>query len=149
MSICIAGAAVETTSLSFEVNCGKPEVTLCPRCSSKLRKLPDGSMLCWKCELHRKPADRILVRSNTKFWVIKRNLGRVPPGSEVEVCTCNELSGIFGTFKENIDWTLKSKTGFVIATSRDIEDLAILIVENEWYIQGPEQLLVAIDLLSG
>ena len=105
-------------------------------------------MLCWKCELHRKPADRILVRQDTKFWVLKRNIGRVPPGSEVEVCTCNELSGVFGTFKEKIDWTLKSKTGFVIATSLDIDDLAIMIVENEWYVQGPESLLATLSLLT-
>jgi len=105
-------------------------------------------MLCWKCELHRKPADRILIRPDTKFWVLKRNVARVPSGSEVEICTCNELSGIFGTFKEKIDWALRSKTGFIIATSRDVEDLAIMIVENEWYAQGPESLLITLSLLA-
>lgn len=145
---CTAGVVVETISKNCETSCDKLEGVRCPRCSSKLRKLPDGSMLCWKCELHRKPADRILVRQDTKFWVLKRNIGRVPPGSEVEVCTCNELSGVFGTFKEKIDWTLKSKTGFVIATSLDIDDLAIMIVENEWYVQGPESLLATLSLLT-
>ena len=139
---------METISKSSESSCDKLEDTYCPRCNSKLRKLPDGSMLCWKCELHRRPADRILVRQDTKFWVIKRNLTRVPSGSEVEVSTHNEISGVFGTFKEKTDWILKSKTGFVIATSLDIEDLAILIVENEWYVQGPELLLVALNVLA-
>ncbi len=105
-------------------------------------------MLCWKCELHRKPADRILIRPDTKFWVLKRNLDRVPPGSEVEIYVCgHELTGAFGTFKESRDLALKSKTGFVIATSRDIEDLALLVVENDWYAEGPESLLAAISIL--
>jgi hypothetical protein len=75
----------------------------------------------------------------------------VPPGSEVEVCPCGaKLLGTYGVFKDDaIDLSLKSKTGFVVATSTDIEDLAILIVENEWYAEGPEPLLAAIEMLSG
>jgi hypothetical protein len=106
-------------------------------------------MLCWKCELHRKPADKVLVRPDTQHWIIKRNLARVSPGSEVEIHTCGYvLSGAFGAFKGSVDLALKSKTGFVIATSKDIEDLALLIVENDWYAEGPESLLAAIDILS-
>lgn len=90
------------------------------------------------------------MRSSTQFWVINRNVTRVPPGSEVEVCGCNnQFSGIFGAFKDQTQGlALRSKTGFVIATSLDIEDLAILIVENEWYVQGPESLLATLDLLT-
>lgn len=78
-------------------------------------------------------------------------MNRVPPGSEVEICECNVgLSGEYGRFKgEKIDLALRSKTGFILATSTDIEDLAILVVENEWYAQGPERLLAAIDVLNG
>lgn len=125
---------------------------ICPRClNAKLRELPDESFLCWKCELLRRPTDRVLVRPATRYWVLKRNLSRVPPGSEVEIYTCNVgLSGEYGTFKgEKVDLALRSKTGFIIATSTDIEDLAIMVVENDWYAQGPEQLLTAIDILNG
>ena len=124
---------------------------ICPRCcSAKLRKMPDGSLLCWQCELRRRPEDRVLVRPATRHWILKRNLQRVPPGSEVEIYTCNVgLSGTYGRFKgETVDLALRSKTGFIIATSTDIEDLAILVVENEWYAQGPEPLLAAMDLLN-
>ena len=123
---------------------------ICPRCQSKLRVLPDTSLFCWKCELHRKPTDRVLLRPDTQYWVVKRNLNRVPPGSEVEVVGCNsQLVGTFGTFDDRTgDFAIRSKTGFVVATSRDIEDLAILIVENEWYVQGPEQLLKILDILA-
>lgn len=94
--------------------------------------------------------DRVLVRPKSQFWVIKRNVARVPPGSEVEIFNCNsQLTGILGTFKEEgQSLALRSKTGFIIATSTDIEDLAILIVENDWYAEGPESLLAAIDVLA-
>jgi len=111
-------------------------------------------MSCWKCKLHRKPTDSVLVRPDTNFRILKRNLSRVPAGSEVEIHTCNEvggaLSGIYGTFNDGkkSDWMLRSKTGFVVATSKDIEDLAILIFENEWYAQGPESLLDLLGLLA-
>jgi hypothetical protein len=91
----------------------------------------------------------VLLRPDTQFWIIKRNFSRVPPGSEVEICNSNSQLVTFGTFKGAVNLTLKSKTGFVIATSNDIEDLALLIVENEWYADGPEQLLAAIDVLTG
>ena len=94
--------------------------------------------------------DRVLARPDTQFWVIQRNVDRIPPGSEVEIIGCNgKLAGVFGTFKdEKQSLALKSKTGFIIATSLDVEDLAILIVENEWYVQGPESLLATLDLLA-
>lgn len=93
--------------------------------------------------------NKTLVRPDTQFWIIDRNFERVPPGSEVEICGNNQYSGIFGTFVDKTtNFTLKSKTGFVLATSNDIEDLAILIVENEWYAQGPEPLLKILDILS-
>jgi len=123
-------------------------VTACPRCGGVLRELEDKSSLCCRCELHRRQNDKVRIRTDTNFWVLKRNVARVPPGSEVEVNMCNETSGIYGTFKGSIDWILKSKTGFVIATSRDIEDIAILIFENEWYITGPESLLAILDILA-
>ena len=124
---------------------------ICPRClNAKLRELPGGTSLCWKCELKRKPKDRVLVRPATRHWILKRNIARVPPGSEVEIHTCSiKLSGDYGTFKGEVaDLALRSKTGFIIATSTDIEDLAILVVENDWYAQAPESLLAAIDLLT-
>lgn len=107
-------------------------------------------MHCWKCELHRRAADKVLIRADTRYWIIKRNLSRVPPGSEVEICPCNDqFSGIFGKFKgETCDYMLRSKTGFVIAMSTDVEDLAILISENEWYVEGPEELLDLLNLLA-
>ena len=90
------------------------------------------------------------MRSATRHWVLKRNLQRVPPGSEVEIYICNVgLSGIHGRFRgEVVDLALRSKTGFIIATSTDIEDLAILVVENDWYAQGPESLLTAMEVLQ-
>lgn len=92
--------------------------------------------------------NRTLIRSDTQFWVIKRNVDRVPRGSEVEICSCNDqLIGSFGMFKDDsAKMMLRSKTGFVVATSIDIEDLALLIVENEWYAAGPESLLTILDL---
>ena len=91
--------------------------------------------------------DRVLVRAASKYWVIKRNLDRVPPGSEVEIFPCGmQLAGSYGKFKEEkTDWGLRSKSGFVIATSTDLEDFAILITEHEWYAHGPEELLTSID----
>lgn len=92
--------------------------------------------------------NRTLIRSATQFWIIERNIDRVPCGSEVEVCSCNDqLIGSFGTFKDDsVKMMLRSKTGFVMATSTDIEDLALLIIENEWYVTGPESLLKILDI---
>jgi len=114
----------------------------CPRCQSNLYELPDKSFSCWKCELHRKPIDKIFIRTATKHYILKRNINRVPPGSEVEVVSTNTISD------DSLVLVLKSKTGLIISGSTDIEDLAILIVENEWYAHGPEPLLVAIDMLT-
>jgi hypothetical protein len=89
----------------------------------------------------------VLVRPDTKHWILKRNIDRVPPGSKVAVVGCNnQFTGIFGTFKgQKEDLALRSETGFIIAISQDIEDLAILISENDWYVDGPAilDLLVA------
>jgi hypothetical protein len=89
-----------------------------------------------------------LVRPETSFYIIERNIERVSPGSEVEIYSPNQLDGVFGTFKEKTTLILRSKSGFVIASSQDIEDLAILVVEYDWFANGPEILLKAMDVLS-
>jgi len=95
-----------------------------------------------------KPTNRQLVRPETSFYVIERNIARVPQGTEVEIYTPNQLSGTLGAFKEKTTIILRSKTGFVIASSQDIEDLALLIAEHNWYADGPELLLTAINIVA-
>jgi hypothetical protein len=67
----------------------------------------------------------------------------------VELIACGQqLQGIFGVFKNDAPSALRTTTGFIVAFSDDIEDLALLIVEREWYIAGPESILAAIGILE-
>lgn len=123
--------------------------TLCPRCSKKKLRLESGYWFCDACGLRRRPEDRQIMRLESNYVVLQRNLDRAPPGSEVELVDCGQkLQGTMGVFKNGrVTKALRTTSGFVVAFSDDIEDFALLIVEREWYIAGPEAILVAIDLL--
>jgi len=124
--------------------------TLCPRCSKKKLRLEDGYWFCDACGLRRRPEDRQIVRLASNYVVLRRNLGRAPPGSEVELVDCGQkLQGTMGVFQNGrITKALRTTSGFIVAFSDDIEDLALLVVECEWYIAGPESILEVISLLE-
>lgn len=123
---------------------------LCPRCAKKKLRLEDGYSVCDGCGLRRRPEDRQVVRSASNYVVLRRNLGRTPAGSEVELVDCGQkLQGTLGVFQNSkTTRALRTTAGFIVAFSDDIEDLALLIVEREWCIAGPEAILTAIDLLG-
>lgn len=122
---------------------------LCPRCSKKLR-LEARYSVCDACGLRRRPEDRQIMRLESSYVVLRRNIDRTPPGSEVELVDCGQkLQGTLGVFQNGrTTKALRTTAGFIVAFSDDIEDLALLIVEHEWYIAGPEAILAAIDLLG-
>jgi len=122
---------------------------LCPRCSKKLR-LEAGYSVCDACGLRRRPEDRQIVRLESNYMVLRRNLRRAPPGSEVELVDCGQkLQGTMGVFQNGrTTKALRTTSGFIVAFSDDIEDLALLVVECEWYIAGPESILEVISLLE-
>ena len=61
--------------------------------------------------------------------------------------TC--LEGQYGVFKLDADGFMlrAAQTGFIIASSDDMEDLAILVTEHEWRIEGPDDFIEAVGSL--
>ena len=105
---------------------------VCPRCNlNRLTENADGSQNCC-CGLRRRPPDKTMVRKDTNHYVLKRNIARTPPGSVVELVRCSDgYTGILGAFTGDADHAIRSG-GLIIAYSRDIEDLVILIFEHQW-----------------
>ena len=114
---------------------------LCPVCKiDRLTKAEDGFLNCPKCGLHRRAVDKILMCKETNFHVLNRNVQRSPEGTEVEVVETNPgLRGIYGQLKAaGPTYALRSLPGFIIALSRDKDDLILLVVECGWRIRDPE-----------
>lgn len=117
---------------------------LCPICTeNRLRKDSDGFLDCPRCGLRRRANDKICANEKSNFLILNRNVRKTSAGSEVEMFTAN--SSFLGADQgESVTIGLRSKTGLVIATSRDRDDLIILIAECDWRIQDPE-IAAAVD----
>ena len=114
---------------------------LCPSCrEGQLTKARNGALQCRMCGLNRRPNDKILVRKETNFFVLNRNIRRSPAGTTVEIIiTCHGLSGIYGTLKsEGPTYALRTEHGLIIAFSKDKDDLTMLIAEHRWRIEDTE-----------
>jgi len=74
---------------------------LCPMCKiDRLEKTEDGYLDCPKCGLRRRQNDKILMREESNFHILNRNVKRSPEGTEVEIVEANPgLHGIYGQLK--------------------------------------------------
>jgi hypothetical protein len=105
-----------------------------------MSKTKDGYRDCPKCGLHRRPDDNILMREDTNFRILNRNVARSPKGTEVEIVEASAgLKGTYGHLKtDGPVYALRSKPGFIIGTSRDEDDLILLIACHGWCIEDPD-----------
>jgi hypothetical protein len=120
---------------------------ICPNCpKSKLVADASGRLCCKQCGLRRHPDDTVIVREDTHFRFLKRNVNRTPSGSKVKIEQCGQMvTSIYGIAKadvHDIHYTLKSaEVDRCIAFSHDMEDLALFAVENNWWFDGPDDLI--------
>ncbi len=124
---------------------------LCPRCHRcVLTPCDDGFLSCAECGLRRRPQDRKLEREDTCFWTIGRNIQRTPTGLSMELDTCGQqLFGSEGVFEGGTNYMLRAvESKLVLATSYDLGDLAILIIEKGWMVSGPKTLLDLMDVIA-
>ncbi len=127
---------------------------ICPRCDkAKLVGVASGVRHCPKCGLRRRPDDRIVVRKDTNFRYLARNVDRTPTGSRVRIDQIGQLiTSIYGVVDadvHDITYVLKqSDSECCIAFSDDVEDLVLFLIEHDWWIDGPAELVELAELLN-
>jgi len=125
---------------------------MCPKCKiGVLEGDASDYRRCTQCGLLRRPDDRVVQRKSTNFFVLNRNIKRTPAGAKVELLEQRgDLSGIHGTFKfSNGSFHLRAvATGLIIGSSRDRDDLAVLVAEHDWQADGPDDFVSSIEGLK-
>lgn len=87
--------------------------------------------------------EKVFVDRKNNFFYVQRGIDKTPPGTKVEIITCNDsVRNVHGSIEKTDDYSLRNADGYfrnqLIAWSTDQDDLILFAIEHGWKMDHPD-----------